>query len=331
MRGLERTRQAGEPGREHEGLGMQRLDGPAHEVEVDARIRLHRPGDVGDEHDASRPVRALALDEHHRVAGGPMSAPQRAADVHPRAAGVTSEPAPRAHGGYERELLDQPADQGELLLAARSEVLARQSLALADGGQGARVLVLQVVLGPRTRGGARAPGTRARRLPGPLRIAGLPLAGGRRRRRGGRAAVPPEVSHVDHALEHLAEDRVVGLGLVAGREQRDAAEPVQLVDGGGAGHRDGRPEPGRALRGDGDAGGVQEVAETGHDPCVQAVIGEDARVDAAHPCARIRRPRPRRGPRRGRRPGPRGTSAPIRGSCRPTRHRGRGCPAASPR
>ena len=34
-----------------------------------------------------------------------MSAPQRAADVHPRATGVTSEPAPRAHGGYERELL----------------------------------------------------------------------------------------------------------------------------------------------------------------------------------------------------------------------------------
>ena len=160
---------------------------------------------------------------------------------------------------------------------------------------------------------------------------GLRLAGGRRRRRGGCAAVPAEVGHVDHALEHLAEDRVVGLGLVAGREQRDAAEPVQLVDGGGAGYRDGRPEPGRALGGDGDAGGVQEVAETGHDPRVQPVIGEDARVDAAHPCARIRRPRPRRGPRHGRRPGPRGTSAPIRGSCRPTRHRGRGCPAASPR
>ena len=85
-----------------------------------------------------------------------MGPSQRAADVQlrdpPR---VTTQPPARAHGRDERQLLDQPADEGELVLAAGGEVLAGQPLVLADGGERAGVLVVLVLVGARARRRAR--------------------------------------------------------------------------------------------------------------------------------------------------------------------------------
>ena len=55
-------------GREHERFGIDRTDGTAEKVQIDAGIRLHGAGNICNEHDPSRLGGTSTAQQMHRVA-----------------------------------------------------------------------------------------------------------------------------------------------------------------------------------------------------------------------------------------------------------------------
>ena len=78
-RARERARDARQPRGEHERLGVRA--GDREELQVGARVGLHRAGDVAQHHQLARLDPPAAVREVDRVAAGPQARAQRAAQV----------------------------------------------------------------------------------------------------------------------------------------------------------------------------------------------------------------------------------------------------------
>ena len=138
----ELAREAGQSRGEDEGLGAESPDGPAHEMEVDARVGLHRSRHVGDEDDAAGTLGMAALRSMHRIPAGAIGLAERRPDVEARSARVPPEPAAAALRRHEGQLLDESAEQGQFFGRALREVTFGKTLAQAGGGEHRHLLDL---------------------------------------------------------------------------------------------------------------------------------------------------------------------------------------------
>ena len=125
----ERTGHTGEPGREHERLGVgagRRRAGE--ELQVGTGVRLHRARDVAEHHQTAGDDPAAAAGDRDRIAAGAQARPQRPphVDAPPVAAALVAPRQPRR--GRQLEPRHQPVETGELVGLERVEALRRQHL-----------------------------------------------------------------------------------------------------------------------------------------------------------------------------------------------------------
>src|SRR5262249_7632074 len=105
--------------------------GAGEELQVGAGVRLHRAGDVAQEHEPARLDAAAAVRETDRVAGRVQAAAERAAQVDALAAAALSVAGRAARRRLQPQARHQRVELRELGRLERVEVLRRQTLLVA--------------------------------------------------------------------------------------------------------------------------------------------------------------------------------------------------------
>ena len=262
--------------------------GAGEELQVGARVGLHRARDVAQHHQPPRNDPPAPAREADRVAAGAQAAAQRPPHVDPRGRGGRARAARPAHRGGELQARHQPVELRQLVRLERVEALGGQHLLVAGDRQ------RHVELGPRSsspaRGAAREsvpcwpPGDRGR--PAECRRVRALLAG------VGAPAAPPNT-------EQKTASKAMDLRLV-GHEHRPGG-PVQ------APARD-RPHQRRAPErtSAGRSGVTGRPASRRRRLNAPPSAGRSSSIvsdpEVSHRCARAARGRPRGSP-----PGPRRT------------------------
>ena len=128
----ERSRDPGQARREDERLGARpRAGGAGEKLQVGARVRLHRPGDVAEHHQPPRDLPPLAARKSDGVAPCAQAPAQRPPHVDAVAASRTLVAARAPHGRRQVELGHQPVEAGELVWLERVEALGGEDLVVA--------------------------------------------------------------------------------------------------------------------------------------------------------------------------------------------------------
>ena len=245
------------------------------ELQVRARVRLHRAGDVAQQHDAAADDAPAPVREPDRLAAGAQAAAQRAAQVDVLAAAGALGAARAARRRRELEPRHQRVEQRELAGLERVEALAAQALLVA-GGDGHRRLA-RPSDSPSPRGTETGAAGRARPRRGavvPALVGAAParvVVGGRRL--GVVEAMP------EHAEEHAVERPRLRL---VGDEDR-ARGPVQ------ARARDGPVSVSAAAKRAARSGVIGSPASCRRRPNV-ATTGAQIELDQLHRHARLPSP-----------------------------------------
>src|SRR5918998_2307525 len=214
-----------------------RDDAGVQEAQERAAVRGHRPGDVAEQHDASRLHPRLAETVPHGLPAGPHRAAQRAAGVVASAWSGFQAPALSERPG-EPEVCQQALELGELLGRVEGEIFATQHLdrAVAEpDGLFARFVPLYRLLG---------------RHDGAVRL------------RHGEAYLRawPWLGAASCLPEQL-EGAVVDLYVLGTGGKRDPARPVHVVAAGGIHLLDGAGELYQTVGPDAQAGPPQHPPE----------------------------------------------------------------------
>ena len=211
--GGQRPGQPGQPGREHERLGPRAAHRALQQLQVDPGVRLHRPGDVGDQHDPPRRCCAAAgtpgaPGRRRCGARGAGSGAGRAGGRSPAAA-PSAGPAAAAPPPAAPSTSRRSAASSSAVHSAKSLCRSRSSTLAVD--QHPRLVVLRLPSAHRPRGvrgryvGPRPPAApRAGRARRPAARAAL-----RERGRGGVTADPRRrpSGHRKTCREHRVERR----------------------------------------------------------------------------------------------------------------------------
>ena len=130
--GGQRARQAREPSGEGERLGVGAAAGSAgQELQVGARVGLHRAGDVAEHHEPAAGLPPPAVREADRVPAGTEAASQGSPHVDLLSAPAPAVAARAPHRGGQLEARHQPIELCQLVRVQRLEALARQVLLVA--------------------------------------------------------------------------------------------------------------------------------------------------------------------------------------------------------
>ena len=301
----ERARHAREPRGEHERLGVRAAAGRAgQELQVGARVRLHRARDVAQQHEPAADDAAAPAREPDRVAARAQAAAQRAAQVDVLAAAVALG-APRAPHRRGELAAASSAGRARAARPARARRSACRAAAPRRSPRHAGLASSAALLGRVAAAAPRAGGPA--RSPGPSRC--VAAAVGRRR------AWPRAPSSGDGLVRRrppkTAKNTASNAATCAGSET-STARAVQYSRRRTTGRTSvsACAKPRRALGRHGHAGLVQPPAERADERRQVELDRLDAEV--SHRCPRAAPGRPR-GPR----PGPRCTSAPSRACGRP--------------
>ena len=220
----QRAGQAGQPRGEHEGLGVRPAAGGAgQELQVGARVGLHRARDVAQHHQPAAGDAAPAAREADRVAAGAQAGAQRAAQVDVLAVApllVAARAPPRR---LELQARHQAVELGELEGLERVEALAGQALLVA--GHRHRHLDLGAVVGALAPPGSGRGGRARLAAHGPMLAPRLVV--GRRGDGDGGDLVEVEALIGQAIAEDGAEDAVEGGDLRGIADEHGACRPVQ--------------------------------------------------------------------------------------------------------
>ena len=268
--GLREPQRAGQPGearREHERLGVRAgARGAGEELQVGARVGLHRAGDVAQQHEAPAHDAPAPAREADRIAAGAQARAQRPAHVDVLAVAPLLVAARAAQRGGELQARHQPVElrRARAAPARRSACCASSSssLAIASG--------TSTSAAPRRRRARRAVRRRAVADSGSPESRGavlvLRLLGRlvRRRADGLRIVAVQRLLVVAAGAEDREEHRVEGRDLRRVGDEHGARGPVQPPARDRAHERERPREVGRARRRHRHAGVVQAPAERAH-------------------------------------------------------------------
>jgi len=266
-------------GGEDERLGLNSANGTAQQMEIDARVGLHRSRDIRDQDDPTRFGGAASVDQSHGIASGAMRSAQRRANVCRPCGSVSLGATPSAQGWNEGKLLDEALQQSEFLGSQGREFPIVQALDFAHGSEGAGLGGFSV----RIDGTWRRAGSVAAciRFVATFtdRWSDIPARCFRSRSLLVSSVIRSQFTKINETAEYLPKDLVVRSELLAGCRQRDSTEPIQVGNVCGFGEQYRGSEPGAAFRCDGDPRPVQKVTEGSAD-------GREVRL------ATVRQPRP---------------------------------------
>jgi len=92
---------------EYERFGVDRPDGTAEKVQIDTGIRLHRAGNIGNEHNPPRLGGTPTAQQMHRVTPRAMRSPQGRAHIDRSGGSMPACSTAATQGWHQRELFDQ--------------------------------------------------------------------------------------------------------------------------------------------------------------------------------------------------------------------------------